>query len=263
MSTGDAWDPAQYERFREQRKKPFFDLLATVAAKPGMRVVDLGCGTGENTRFAHDELKARSTLGLDNSEAMLARAGALVVDGLAFAHADIARFPDGAEGVVDFDVVLSNAALQWVPDHEALFARLVGLLAPGGQLAVQMPANQDHPDHVVAAELAREAPFAAPLGGEGPRQHILAPERYAVLLSKLGLLDVDVFLRVYVHEMPSRDGVIEWVKGAMLTDVKARLSEALYADFVARYSERLLARLDDDRPYFYTLKRIFLSARKP
>ncbi|MDF3043467.1 MAG: methyltransferase protein, partial [Thermomicrobiales bacterium] len=131
------WNPAQYERFRDERSRPFFDLLNLVQPQPQMRVVDLGCGTGELTRELHRRLSARETIGVDNSPAMLAKSSAFAGDGLRFEQKDIAAF--ASEG--DFDLVFSNAALQWVPDHEPLFRRLTAALTQRGQLAVQMPAN--------------------------------------------------------------------------------------------------------------------------
>src|SRR2546426_3565098 len=94
--TRDAWDPAQYERFHDERARPFLDLLALVRPRPGMRVVDLGCGTGELTARLHQELAARETLGIDRSEAMLARARPRAKDGLRFEAGDIAAFAAGA-----------------------------------------------------------------------------------------------------------------------------------------------------------------------
>src|SRR5690242_17107707 len=137
----DTWDPGQYLKFASERSRPFFDLLAQVEPCPGGAVVDLGCGTGELTQRLHLHAGAASTLGIDTSAAMLAEAEAFAGDGLQFAPGDIANFAPGAE----YDVVFSNAALHWVPDHPALLARLTAALRPGGQLAVQVPANADHP----------------------------------------------------------------------------------------------------------------------
>ena len=256
---GDSWDPQQYERFREERQQPFYDLLKLVIPKKSMRVLDLGCGTGELTREMHRHFKAAHTKGVDASDAMLAKSSELHEPGLSFAHANIEDTnEDGA-----WDLVLSNAALHWVPHHEGVLARLTHALAPGGQLAIQMPANQDHPSHVVAEELAREEPFVEALQGQGARQTVLPVEQYATLLAKLGYRSQNVRLQVYVHKLPSKDGVVEWVKGAMLTDLKRRMSDALYAEFLARYTERLLPRLADDKPYPYTFKRILFVAERP
>jgi trans-aconitate 2-methyltransferase len=255
---GADWNPDQYERFKDERSRPSFDLLALVESAPPPRVVDLGCGTGELTREMHRRLGARETLGVDSSPAMLAKATAFAGDGLTFVRGDIADFADAA----GFDVVFSNAALQWLPDHERLFARVASLVRPGGQLAVQMPANYDHPSHVVAAEVAREPEFRAALGGHERTSSVLAPEAYAELLHRLGFREQHVRLQVYAHKLASRDEVVEWVRGTLLTDYQKRLAPAAFERFLARYREALLPRLADERPFFYPFKRVLLWGRK-
>jgi len=255
------WSPAQYERFIDERSRPFFDLMALVQrnAQPGMRVVDLGCGTGELTRELHRALGAKSTLGVDASAAMLAKSEPFAGDGLSFVRAPIESFttPDG-----ELDLVFSNAALQWVDDHEALYARLASWLAPRGQLAVQIPANDDHPSHVVASDVARESPFREALGGYVRVFPNIPIARYAELLDRLGFVDQHVRMQVYAHHLPSRDDVVEWVKGTLLTDYQKRLSDDLYARFLARYREALLPKLEDAHPHFYPFKRIHIWGRK-
>lgn len=255
---GDAWDPQQYARFAAEREQPGHDLVALLAPAPGGRLVDLGCGTGKLTRRAHEAARAAASVGVDRSPAMLALAAPHAGNGLRFARGDVATWaPDGP-----VDVVFSNAALHWVPDHPALLARLVSWLAPGGQLAVQMPDNDAHPSHRVAAEVAREE-FAAALAPEEGRARILPLEEYALLLHRLGLGELHVAARVYLHPLPSREEVVEWVKGALLNEYKARLpDEETYARFLARYRERLFAALPDERPFPYTYRRIFLRGRK-
>ena len=253
----DRWNPEQYERFRDERSQPFFDLMALVAARPAMRVVDLGCGTGELTRVLHERLGAAETLGLDSSAAMLAKSEGFADGGLRFERRDIAEFAD--EGA--YDLVFSNAALHWLQDHESLLARLTKALRPGGQLAVQVPANDDHPTHVVAAELARRSPFREAMQGYERRWPVLKPEAYAALLHRLGYARQHVRLQVYGHLLDARGGVIEWVKGTLLTDYEKRMQAALFAEFMQSYRERLFERLEDARPYFYPFKRILFWAQ--
>jgi trans-aconitate 2-methyltransferase len=253
----DTWDPAQYERFERERSAPFFDLLDLVEPCPGGRAVDLGCGTGELTRALHERTRAGSTLGLDSSEAMLKRSAGYAGDGLTFVLGDIATWTP-AEPV---DLIFSNAALHWIDDHEELFARLTAALAPRGQLAVQVPANHDHPSHLVAERVAAEEPFRTALGGYARRTPVLAPERYAQLLHRLGYEPQHVRLQVYLHVLAEPRAVVDWVKGTLLTDYRKRLPDDLYGDFVARYGELLTAELPDELPFPFSFKRVLLRGR--
>jgi len=254
----DTWDPDRYARFAAERAQPFHDLLDLVRPVPGGRVVDLGCGSGELTTELHRRLGPAQTLGLDSSPAMLQRARPLAGGGLGFELGDIADFAGGG-----WDVVFSNAALHWLPDHEALFGRLVGALADGGQLAVQMPANFDHPSHVVAAEVAGEEPFRSALDDWRGLRPIQAPEWYAILLDRLGLAEQHVRLQVYLHHLAAREEVVEWVRGTLLTSYAERLPAELFERFLDRYRRRLLPRLDAGRPYRYPFKRMLLWGRRP
>jgi trans-aconitate 2-methyltransferase len=267
----DAWSPSQYDKFKSERSQPFFDLMALldrgggagrgVGADPGtgLRVVDLGCGTGELTAQLHRSLGATSTEGIDSSEAMLQTALSLQVPGLHFVKGDIGTWEEPAK----YDVVFSNAALQWCDHHAEIFARLKNSLRPGGQLAVQMPMNHDYATHVIARKLGMEPPWAGLLGETSydKNQAMLTVEQYAELLFRLGFREQKVFVRVYGHVLPSRDAVIEWVRGTLLTYFKARLSVADYARFEDEFRTRLFATIADERPFFYPFKRLLLWAR--
>lgn len=258
-TTRDAWNPTQYERFRAEREQPFHDVAAFITQRPSGRVVDLGCGTGVLTAALHRDLGATATIGVDSSAAMLERAQSIDAAGLSFVQADISEWQP-AEPV---NVVFSNAALQWVPDHHSLFTRLKAMLAQGGELAVQVPANFDHVSHTLAADIAREEPFAGAMHGYVRTFSVLAPEDYATLLHALGFAAQTVHLQVYGHVLGAADDVVEWVRGTLLTDYESRLSETMYQAFVARYRERLRTALGDQRPYFYAFKRILLWGRLP
>ena len=268
----DTWNPTQYQRFQDERSRPFFELMALVQIRPEMRVADLGCGTGELTKTLHRHLNARQTLGLDSSPAMLDQAHAHAGVGLRFQAGDIWDFarqsvapaspapsePDGAS----YDLIFSNAALQWVEDHPALLERLSTRLAEGGQLAVQVPANGDHPSHIAAAAVAREEPFHTALEGHVRIFPILAPEGYASLLDTLGFKQQHVRPQVFGHYLGAREDVIEWVKGTLLTDYQKRLPPDLWTRFLERYRELLLPRLQDSHPFFYPFKRILFWGQK-
>jgi trans-aconitate 2-methyltransferase len=255
------WNPDQYERFRAQRSQPFHDLLGLLQAAPRPRVLDLGCGTGELTRVLHERIVASATLGIDSSEAMLAKAARQECAGLRFVKGDIGRAPDEHPG--PWDVVFSNAALHWLPDLREAVRALTPLLAPGGQLAVQVPMNFDHASHVTAAEIAREAPFAAELGGYTRPALVYPPEELAELLYALGYVEQRVRLEIYAHELPRRADVVEWVKGTLLVDYEQRLRPESFAAFMARYVERLLPRLGAVDPYLYPFKRLLFWGRRP
>lgn len=261
----DVWNPEQYEKFKDERQRPFFDLLLLVKPQEEMRVADLGCGTGEPTERLHRFLHARETIGFDNSEAMLKKAEPLTGDGLRFEKSDIANFAAESEQATaygQFDLIFSNAALHWVEDHPALLRQLTAALADGGQLAVQVPANHHHPSHLVADEVAAESRFKEVLQGYIRDNPVLEPEAYAGLLYQLGYREQVVRVQVYAHELDSREEVIEWVKGTRLTDYQKRLPAELFEKYLQRYREKLMERLEDTRPFLYTYNRVFLWARR-
>lgn len=259
-SAEDGWEPGQYRQFAEERRQPFVDLVGLVEAVPGGRVVDLGCGPGELTVELHRVTQAGETLGVDSSAAMLEQAREHAGDGVRFEAGDLAAFEPGGR----YDVVFSNAALHWAPDHRAVLSRWTAGMGDGAQLAVQVPANLDHPSHRVAAEVAHEQPFLDALGGAPPPdavRSVLPPEGYATLLDELGYRDQHVRLQVYGHRLPSSGDVVEWVKGTSLTRFRRALPPELYDRFLARYRQRLLDVIGERSPYFYPFKRILFWAR--
>ena len=257
----EGWNPDQYERFHAERRQPFDDLVALCQPVPGGRVVDLGCGTGHLTAELHERMQAAETVGIDSSESMLARAQADRGDvpGLSFAAGDIASWLGR-----DLDLVFANASLQWVDDHLNLLARMRTALGEGGQLAFQVPSNFRHPSHLLALQVANEAPFIDALEANAPEDRgrfVLSPEIYADLLYELGAEKQVVRMQVYGHELSSTTDVVEWVMGTLLTPYRTRLTPELFAAFVDRYRERLIEELGEREPYFYGFRRILCWAR--
>ena len=253
--SADRWSPAQYERFAAEREQPFWDLAALLEPLDGGLLVDLGCGTGRLTRALHERTGADRTVGVDSSARMLA--GAPEGDGVRFVHADIRDYAPPAPPAV----VFSNAALHWLPDHGALFARLRDWLAPGGQLAVQMPDNMDAITHRTAAEVGRDRRFARYLEGQERRGALLTAEEYAVLLHELGFTRQVVLRRIYAHLLPGPEDVVEWFRGSLLTEYERLLPPDAFAAFLDAYRATLLPRLDDRRPYLLPFPRLLIWAR--
>jgi len=279
----DSWDPEQYHRFRTERARPFHDLLDLLQPFPtaplsgGPRLLDLGCGTGELTALAHHHLGAAATLGVDSSAAMLASAEEHSTDTIRFVMGDLARIdrldrelPLAAVGdqrvfgSPGWDAIVANASLQWVPDHDAVLSAWRQHLRPGGQLAVQVPANHHHPSHTTIAEVAAEEPFRTALAAGPPPEpmdHVHPPEAYAEVLWRLGATEQVVRLQVYGMELASWADVVEWTSGTALVRVRRLLDPELYEQFVARYRERLGDHLGHREPYYYAFTRILMWAR--
>lgn len=254
------WDPAQYQRFADERSRPFFDLLARVRAEDPPHVVDLGCGPGTLTASLSERWPAASIEGVDSSDAMIEQARVYEVPGrVSFTVADIRSW----RPVRPVGVLVSNATLQWVPEHVELLPELVGAVAPGGWLAFQVPGNHDAPSHTILAELVRSQRWRHRLAGVGERGRPVAePEDYLRLLAGLGCT-VDAWETTYLHVLPGDDPVLEWVKGTALRPVLAALDETERVEFLAEYGPRLRAAYPSQG--FGTVlpfRRIFVVARK-
>ena len=250
------WNPEAYRRFEAERAAPFDDLLALIAIRAGLRVLDLGCGDGVLTRRLAEALPDSDVLGIDSSPEMLSRARAEAGPRLRFEQGTI-------EGVAGrYDLVFSHSALQWAADHAALIPRLLGGVLPGGQFAAQFPSNHAQPPHVLLADVAREAPFRAALDGWTRVSPVLAIEAYARLLFEAGALGIVAVEKVYPLVLADADALLDWARGTALVPYLARLPEALREPFVARYHARLVAAFPE-RPVFYPFTRILLAARVP
>lgn len=256
----DAWNPRQYGKFADERSRPFYDLAAQVQG-PIRRAIDLGCGPGSLTAELPELVGANEVLGTDNSPAMLEAAEKYRRPGVSFAYGDLATWQDAGA----WDLVFSNAALQWTGDHEAVLRRWKAALRPGGQLAVQMPKNADHPAPRLAAELAHEEPYLSACGGapppDGVAANVLAPEDYATLLHRLGFAEQRVRLEVYLHQLDGAAALVEWLKGTTLTRFAKVMPEAVFTQYLDNLRSRLIQELGDLRPYPFTFKRILLWAR--
>jgi trans-aconitate 2-methyltransferase len=251
------WDPTQYHKFQAERSAPFFDLLALVEVRPNLRVVDLGCGTGELTRKLADTLPNSQVTGIDSSPQMLdaARASSFSRSGLTF------ELRDQSQLTGEWDLIFSNAALHWSENHSELIPRLYERLAPGGQIAVQVPSNHNHISHQIYRETASEEMFKFILNGYQRYAPVLSIDDYARILFNCRAENIVVFEKVYPHILENSDAVVEWISGTALVPYFERLGE--YKDqFLQAIREKMHAAMPDS-PVFYPFRRTFFSARKP
>ncbi|WP_367125192.1 methyltransferase domain-containing protein [Streptomyces phytohabitans] len=266
-----SWSPEQYLRFEGPRSRPLRDLLAAVPDLPGgsaPRVADLGCGTGNSTAALAARWPGARLTGYDNSPDMLARARRRegteeYGDRLDFVHADLDDWcpPDGER----FDLIASNAAFQWVPEHRARFARWLTALTDGGVLAFQVPGNFRAPSHTTLSTLCVAPRWRARLGDLAVRPNTVAePADYAADLERLGC-DVDVWETTYQHLLPGPDAVLEWVKGTALRPALSRLEgdEEARDAFLAEYRSALAdAYPATERGTRFPFRRVFVVAVK-
>ncbi len=247
-----SWDPDLYRKFRDERFAPFEDLSGLVEVRQGMDVIDLGCGTGELTERLSDMLPGSRVLGIDSSPEMLDKAAPRVRPGLDF---DLLPIQDAAG---EWDIIFSNAALQWIPDHGTLIPRLISLLKPGGQIAVQVPANHVHITQLLAGETAGEEPFRSALGGWVRIPSVLSITEYAGLLYENGCTGITVFEKVFPHVLCDARAVLEWLSGTLLIPYFSRLQPPLDEAFKDALGKKL-EKLYPEGPVFYPFRRIFFS----
>lgn len=239
------WDPQKYAQFQTERSRPFFDLLAQVEAEAPRLVVDLGCGNGPMTLALAARWPQARVVGVDSSTEMLDAARERDTEGrVEWVEADLASWDIADLGAAP-DVVITNATLQWVPQHLPLLERWVDALAEGGWLAMQVPGNFDAPTHSLMREVATRHPRRAELEAGAKRYGAGEPSTYIQILSRSGL-SVNAWETTYHHvldpEGESENPVLDWVSGTglrpvleVLTDESER--EAFLADYGDRVAE--------------------------
>lgn len=232
-----SWDPDIYLAFAEERSRPFLELLARVRAEAPRRVVDLGAGPGTLTALLARRWPAAEVIAVDSSAAMIERAAQ--VPGIRAERGDLRTW----EPAGPVDVLVTNAALQWVPEHLELIPRLVGMLSPGGWFAMQVPGNFEEPSHTIRRELAAAAPYAEHLEGiASPASH--APIRYLEALRATGCA-ADVWETTYLHRLTGEDPVFTWVSGTGARPTLQALPEVLRERFATEFRARLRAAYPD------------------
>jgi trans-aconitate 2-methyltransferase len=254
------WDPSQYLKFAAERTQPCRDLAARISVTNVRRAIDLGCGPGNSTAVLRDRWPDAEFTGLDSSAEMMERARREYPDQHWIAG-DISEWAAGGDG--QFDVVFSNAALQWVDGHANVYPRLLSRVAPGGALAIQIPGNIDALPHRLMRELAASPEWIHwfPPGKVREWHHHEMDFYYDVLAPSAARLEL--WATEYLHILPDAAAIVEWYRGTGLRPFLEVLETgAARQRFAAGYLESL-------RPHYppraaggvlFPFRRIFLIA---
>ena len=226
------WNAAKYRQFSNERDRPFFDLIAHVPLAQAATIADLGCGDGHLTAGLLERAPDAQIWGVDSSSEML-KSAVDIPGRLEFIRADLSEWNPPQQ----LEVIVSTAALQWVPDHASLIPQLTAMLESGGCLAVQMPANFEAPLHAILRELTADPQWE--LQGVKEWRHAQPLEWYVETLSELGF-SVNAWETSYLHVLHGQNPVLEWVKGTALRPILARLEGERHEAFLEAYGERLV-----------------------
>jgi len=252
-----AWDPKTYMTFGAERTRPAAELLARVPDEAPGRVADLGCGPGNSTALLTARWPDAKVDGIDNSEEMLAEARNSGVNA-EWVLADVASWSPRE----NYDVIFSNAALQWVPGHRELLPRLMGFVAPGGTFAMQVPNNFDEPGHTLIRKAAVGKSWAHKFENVRDWWHVLAPSDYFDVMEGHAAA-LDIWETRYVQVLSGEDAVLAWMSGTGLRPFAAPLNESEKAEFLEIYGAGLRQAypMRQSGVTLYPFRRLFFVAR--
>lgn len=253
------WNSTQYLKFKIERTQPAIDLANRIGLESPRKIVDLGCGPGNSTQVLADKYKNAYILGVDNSENMITAAKAKYPH-LDFRTCDIST--ELAQLDHDYDVVFSNACIQWVPDHQRLVPQMLGLLKKGGVLAVQIPMNFNEPIHRIILEVSSSDKWS-PFFPEQRIFYTLTPgEYYDTVCAYTD--EVFIWETTYYHVMKSWQDILEWYRSTGLRPYLSVLAEELKEKFEEDILQRLVKAYpkQNNGDILFRFPRFFLIANR-
>ena len=252
------WNPEIYNQFKNIRYQPFFDLMNLISSENLKTVIDIGCGTGEQTHILSEKFDAAEFLGIDSSAEMLAEANQFQNDKLNFKQMPVEDLINSKE---KWDLIFSNAALQWSDDHETLFTKLISLLSKNGQFAVQMPIQAENVLNKILFQLASEEPFRTQLDGWNRVSPVLSIDEYAQIMFDHGLKDLNISVKVYPIIADDAEKLYQFISGSALIPYVERLDEVSKENFILEYKKRIGEHFKRF-PAMYAFKRLLLYGKK-
>lgn len=254
------WNPEQYNQFKNIRYQPFFDLLEMIAADGLENCIDIGCGTGEQTKILSEKFEKANFTGIDPSAEMLAKSKELESDKLHFKQSNVEDFIASNTGQ-QWDLIFSNAALQWSNEHVNLFPQLISLLSDKGQFAVQMPVQNENLLNKLLLELVQEKPFVDWLDGWKRGSPLLSIDEYAQIMFSNGLSNIQVIQKVYPIIADGPGKLFDFIAGSSLIPYMERIHGNKQEIFVNEYKARI-RKAFKEFPAIYAFKRLLLYGRK-
>jgi trans-aconitate 2-methyltransferase len=252
-----AWDAAHYLKFGTERTRPAHDLAGRIEVEAARRVVDVGCGPGNSTQVLRARWPEAEILGIDSSPEMIATARE--------------RYPDQDWLLADaatwntpepFDVVFSNAALQWIPNHAALISGLFNHVGPSGALAVQIPSYSRLPVRMHIHEISEDPTWSHRMEAARSRLTMESPEFYYDVLAPTAER-MDVWETEYFHVMPDAGAIVDWISSTGLRPFLDALESAADRErFVGRLKSRVAESypVRNDGKVLFPFKRLFVIA---
>lgn len=252
------WNPEIYNQFKNIRYQPFFDLMNLISSENLKKAIDIGCGTGEQTHILSEKFENAHFLGIDSSAEMLAEANQFQNNRLHFKNRYVEDFITSQE---KFDLIFSNAALQWSDDHQILFPKLLSMLNQNGQFAVQMPVQSDNILNQILFRLASEEPYKTQLHNWNIFSPVLSMDDYAQIMFDAGLKDLNISVKVYPIIADNSEKLFQFISGSALIPYLEKLPPESKENFISEFKERI-GEYFKNFPAMYSFKRILLYGKK-